>query len=849
MPGMKTCRRVFAATLTAAALTAFGGDDEWVFEGDITRDSAVTRYSTLDGGPFVSLSETGVAHEWSGDGPDYSFGTAADPLASGELSAPEGVAVRRLSIAPAAGATVALSGGPINVTSEGSLVNASAGTVQVDAPLVGTSGLSFSGTGEHGEQTLVPDVYPSQWEPKILFADTSLEGWEIVSGLSGGADIGNVGLLPYNVCPDENGGYYVQMKCDADGWVKGVKLHMFELDGNVMIQAMYARYVSNAMGIDVDMDSNYAGDLPVATSDAGSSYGVKNLVIRPTGSARTKTDFVLNSAMTPNGALTVGEGTVVKVGASADFGTGAVLPDAVVANGTLDVTVRDESQALAGRFTGANGTLAFSAESVVHRSQVCSVATGATMVPFADGVGMDEIVDFDDITVAGVAGTPCFLRKYDGYWTVQIQGMESSGAYVFCNMLTIFEAAPGQVVANSTHCYFLSGGKIGDDLEANHACWSAGGPAIEGDYPINSMRIVLTDALPSLDLEMENQMEVGTLRIGTNVLASAADAKSFPVGGTTVVRDGGVLQLTGAGAGANTSPFLVQAGGVLRPAVANAFSGMSTRVTVDGGILDFAYSASGTGVDGECDTYLNNLVVRSGARLTGHMPRVGYRDDYYPVSTWSFGGSEPSYWGCGCALVGASGYFTLAVDVQDVTDSPAVDLYQTGEIRDFVSSSATGSGQYGHVRKSGAGTWRMGVRCPRLFGDLSLDAGCLQLGQSDTFEYLGTHIQPAMTFNGGSLACEANTSNGIRNMGLSENSTIVLGDGAFLAFGDSSGQAWTAGKRLSIENFQPGSVRFGENANGLTQAQVRQIRVNGKRCMIDDQGFLCANLGFVLMIR
>ena len=67
MPSMKTCRRVFAATLTAAALTAFGGDDEWVFEGDITRDSAVTRYSTLDGEPFVSLPVTAAAVNGSGE--------------------------------------------------------------------------------------------------------------------------------------------------------------------------------------------------------------------------------------------------------------------------------------------------------------------------------------------------------------------------------------------------------------------------------------------------------------------------------------------------------------------------------------------------------------------------------------------------------------------------------------------------------------------------------------------------------------------------------------------------------------------------------------------------------------
>ena len=142
----------------------------------------------------------------------------------------------------------------------------------------------------------------------------------------------------------------------------------------------------------------------------------------------------------------------------------------------------------------------------------------------------------------------------------------------------------------------------------------------------------------------------------------------------------------------------------------------------------------------------------------------------------------------------------------------------------------------------------MGARCPRLFGDFFLDAGSLQLGQSDTFEYLGTNIQPAMTFNGGSLVCEPDTSNEIRHIGLTADSTIVLGAGASLAFGDSSSFAWTAGKRLTIENYRPKAIRFGTDANGLTAAQLRQVRIGGHRGVLDDEGYLAPYDGGLTVI-
>ena len=51
---MKTKKGVIGAALTALALTAFGVADEWVFEGNVERDAAITRSAALDESSFFS---------------------------------------------------------------------------------------------------------------------------------------------------------------------------------------------------------------------------------------------------------------------------------------------------------------------------------------------------------------------------------------------------------------------------------------------------------------------------------------------------------------------------------------------------------------------------------------------------------------------------------------------------------------------------------------------------------------------------------------------------------------------------------------------------------------------------
>ena len=379
--------------------------------------------------------------------------------------------------------------------------------------------------------------------------------------------------------------------------------------------------------------------------------------------------------------------------------------------------------------------------------------------------------------------------------------------------------------------FFKWGGALGEELSTDN---SSG----QGDYPIDSMT-VRTVGRRRMTVGLDNQGVDSQFVVGTNAHVFVAAAKAFPAG-KVQVRDNGLLELTGNDLGVSR-PIDVVLGGVLRVNAGTALDA-STMLFLDGGVLDYAKLVTSSYIDGDGGNYLCKATIRNGSRMTGYMPRTAQ-----PSCTWSFGGTSPSYWESGALLVGL-GQTTLTIDVADVTGDAGVDMYQTGELRDFVQSTATTSGQAGHVRKAGAGCWRMGVRCPRLFGDLFLDAGSLQLGQSDTFEYLGTNIQPAMTFNGGSLVCEPDTSNGIRHIGLTADSTIVLGAGASLVFGDSSSFAWTVGKRLTIENYRPKAIRFGTDANGLTAAQLRQVRIGGHRGVLDDEGYLAPYDGGLTVI-
>ena len=97
---------------------------------------------------------------------------------------------------------------------------------------------------------------------------------------------------------------------------------------------------------------------------------------------------------------------------------------------------------------------------------------------------------------------------------------------------------------------------------------------------------------------------------------------------------------------------------------------------------------------------------------------------------------------------------------------------------------------------------------------------------------------------GGTLASAANTSNGLGRVTLTADSELKLEEGACLICDDLSAVAWADEAKLNVtipatsEKVLLGSVRFGTTKDGLTESQIQAIRINGKKAMLDNAGWL-----------
>jgi autotransporter-associated beta strand protein len=121
-------------------------------------------------------------------------------------------------------------------------------------------------------------------------------------------------------------------------------------------------------------------------------------------------------------------------------------------------------------------------------------------------------------------------------------------------------------------------------------------------------------------------------------------------------------------------------------------------------------------------------------------------------------------------------------------------------------------------------------------GVITINSGTLQLGNNEQIDNAAD-----LTLNGGTF-----NSNGfsetLDQLQVASNSSINLGnDSSKLAFGNSSSQSWTG--ILSIENWSSASgetIRFGNNANGLTAAQLNNIQFVGfsRGANINTNGFI-----------
>ena len=286
--------------------------------------------------------------------------------------------------------------------------------------------------------------------------------------------------------------------------------------------------------------------------------------------------------------------------------------------------------------------------------------------------------------------------------------------------------------------------------------------------------------------------------------------------------------------GSNAAKIFVHEGGKMLTNQRAQNSGYGQVVTVDGGTYAFRDSS----VSDENRDYkfkrspffadcIGGVTYMNGAVTDGYMPYLGAMGN---SATIKVGGTTPSVCRNGYGLYSQSTESaspqTCTMDVEDVTGDDGVDFTMEWN---FVWKNYI----YPRLAKKGAGTVLLKMKNDLPTYKLWIREGTVLMGMTDG---LGTK---GVTLDGGALAIQAGLTNSISgSLVLSTNSTIRLAANSKILIDDSSAETWTAGARLTITGDPATSaISFG-GKNGLTAAQLKQIRWDGKRVEFDEDGCL-----------
>ena len=259
-----------------------------------------------------------------------------------------------------------------------------------------------------------------------------------------------------------------------------------------------------------------------------------------------------------------------------------------------------------------------------------------------------------------------------------------------------------------------------------------------------------------------------------------------------------------------------------------------SSVFIDGGII--AFTPDSTIVDSS--VYFYELTLKDGARMVGCDPRVRRKGGGAKLN---IRGEKPSYCDTGIVLwaESANDPGALKIDVEDVSKDDAADFTINGSLRLTSNESYRNCTVY----KTGAGTLRLNGQSDYM-NPTRIQGGTLLLGVNDAM-----HSEMSILCEGGSLAVAGGTTNTLRSLNLASSAEVKIGANAKLSFVDSSTESWNEKALLTFEaDLNEQSVRFGENSSGLTWRQLRRIRCGGKRCYLDENGYLRQRSGALYIL-
>jgi autotransporter-associated beta strand protein len=229
-------------------------------------------------------------------------------------------------------------------------------------------------------------------------------------------------------------------------------------------------------------------------------------------------------------------------------------------------------------------------------------------------------------------------------------------------------------------------------------------------------------------------------------------------------------------------------------------------------------------------------------------------------------GASPSTIGCHLWYFGNGGGTSpskaFTFDVEDVTESTAVDLTMNGDILRGIASTTDWSGA---IVKSGAGTLLMNGKLTMtrpmqvnggafIFGDTgglaegadTVSPTSLVDNKVNVIDAAATSTQRDVVLAGATLGKTAGAL-AFDTLTVTGGGTLELGPTATMSFADSSAKAWSG--RLTLAGWRARAVRFGTSAEGLTAEQCRLIRTaEGLKLHLDSDGYLVP-IGFKFAVR
>ena len=629
-----------------------------------------------------------------------------------------------------------------------------------------------------------------------------------------------------------------------------------------------------------------------------SGYGVHRLKSRRIGGLPVlyvnNTIYVNSSGAGLGGPLKVAENIDVRGKTGSSFNT-QTMTDGPTFDIDGSLTIPNRNHNLGTPVSGTNGILTVAATQPVSSDPTASVLTGFATYDLQNVDGyirsLTELVEVEGIMTG--KSMPIVTKKSDynhtqmhhlkiatNGWnditaTCQLQS-RNSDTMIRCVKLQLKQADFKVQVAFVTNWY----SRVSDGATFGMNFENPGTVAVSG-YGTQSLtassapsfsvsNLTCRFRLPGqylLTLSKANTVEDGRLVVkgtsdGGRVMINMNNVGCLPKDGIVDVEEGGTLVFSaGSGVGMNepgkksqnsSAKIRVHSGGILRKWAHDSTNASEEKrnhwaiyraqdIFLDGGTFEPAFlwdeSAS------SCFTYANNVTLRNDALFQGYVNMyAGSGGSADPKSHWYVTGSSPSFCDIPLRFVGGksdAAIHEFILDVDDTTGDDTADFAFRKPVDVLSSNPNFALGKFG----DGIAEAQAEFSVPK---GVNVYGGTFRLGVSNVAD-AGTL---KFTLNGGALAAAAGTVNSLGPLTVGENGGgIKLGEGAKLAFADSSAATWPNDAHVTVVGFARGAIKFGDSDAAVPRKRVF-YKEDGSRLYIDANGGLTDEpLGIMVILK